>query len=170
MYEMVLQRSSLFIERAKQFFSSVRLEVAEEYFSCHTSLSFILQYVGVIFNHNNMIQFRLTLKCTKDQSSHFCVCFLVWKWIFLHHDFTQDARIYYTTVLVYVVINNSSYPTVKNNNTVCHAFGKYWMQTRGHRRIQGAEAPPWIFSYTFFDRWFPTQKCPLGRFFCIAFK
>jgi len=35
-----------------------------------------------------------------------------------------------TTVLVCVVINNSSYPTVKNNNTPNHAFGKYWMQAR----------------------------------------
>jgi len=26
--------------------------MTEEYFSCHTSLSFIFQYVGVIFNHN----------------------------------------------------------------------------------------------------------------------
>jgi len=27
--------------------------------------------------------------------------------------------------LVCVVINNSSHPTIKNNNTACHAFGKY---------------------------------------------
>jgi len=27
-------------------------ELSEEYFSCHSSLSFILQHVGVIFNHN----------------------------------------------------------------------------------------------------------------------
>ena len=30
-----------------------------------------------------------------------------------------------------VVINNSSYPAVKNNNTAYRAFGKYWMQARG---------------------------------------
>ena len=28
---------------------------------------------------------------------------------------------------MWVVISNSSYPTVKNNNTAYHAFGKYWM-------------------------------------------
>jgi len=28
-------------------------------------------------------------------------------------------------VLMFVVINNSSYPIVKNNNTANHAFGKY---------------------------------------------
>jgi len=28
---------------------------------------------------SNMIQFHLTLKCTKGQSSHFCDCFLVSK-------------------------------------------------------------------------------------------
>jgi len=32
--------------------------------------------------------------------------------------------------LMCVVINNSSYPTVKNNNTAYHTFGKYWMQAR----------------------------------------
>jgi len=34
-----------------------------------------------------------------------------------------------TAVLVCVVINNSSYPTVKNN-TAYHAFEKYQMQAR----------------------------------------
>jgi len=29
-----------------------------------------------------------------------------------------------------VVTNNSSFPTVKNNNTAYHAFGKYQMQAR----------------------------------------
>jgi len=48
----VFQRSWLFIERSKPLFSSDRPEVTEEYFSRHTSLSFIFQYVGVIFNHN----------------------------------------------------------------------------------------------------------------------
>jgi len=33
---------------------------------------------------SNIIQFHLTLKCTKDQSSHFCACFLVSKWNFPH--------------------------------------------------------------------------------------
>jgi len=32
----------------------------------------------------------------------------------------------------------------------------------GSRGAKGAEAPPYIFSNTFFDRWFPTQKRPLG--------
>ena len=35
---------------------------------------------------NNVIQFHLTLKSTKDQSSHFCDCFLISEWIFQHHD------------------------------------------------------------------------------------
>jgi len=34
-------------------------------------------------------------------------------------------------LLVWVVINNCSYLTVKNNNPAYHAFGKYWMQARG---------------------------------------
>jgi len=34
----------------------------------------------------NMYQFHLTLKCTKDQSSHFFCCFLVSKWIFQNYD------------------------------------------------------------------------------------
>jgi len=33
--------------------------------------------------------------------------------------------------LMCVVINNSSYPTFKNNTTAYHAFGKYRMQARG---------------------------------------
>jgi len=33
--------------------------------------------------------------------------------------------------LVCVVIKNSSYPTVKNNSTAYHAFGKHWIQARG---------------------------------------
>jgi len=33
--------------------------------------------------------------------------------------------------LVRVVIKNFSHPTVKNNNPVYHAFGKYWMQATG---------------------------------------
>jgi len=81
---------------------------------------------------SDIFQFHLTLKCTKDQSSHFCVCFLVSKWIFQQHDrsltkFHAGSE----QLLVCVVKNNSSYPVVKNNNTACHAFGKYWMQTRG---------------------------------------
>ena len=35
---------------------------------------------------SNIIQLHLTLKCTKDQSSYFCDCFLVSKWIFQHYD------------------------------------------------------------------------------------
>jgi len=35
---------------------------------------------------DNIIQFHLTLKCTKDQPSNFCEYFLVSKWIFHQHD------------------------------------------------------------------------------------
>ena len=80
---------------------------------------------------SNIIQFHLTLKCTIDHSSHFCDCVLVSKRIFQHHDrgltkFHAGSE----QLLVCVVINNSSYLTVKNN-TAHHAFGKYWMQARG---------------------------------------
>jgi len=89
-----------------------------------------------------IIQFHLTLKCTQDQSSHFCDCFLVSKWIFQHHDRgltkfhagSEQPR-------VCDVINNSHYPIVKNSNTANHAFGKYWIQARGflnyHLNIAG---------------------------------
>jgi len=81
---------------------------------------------------SNMTQFHLTLKCTKDQSSHFCDCVLVTKWIFQHHDrglttFHAESE----QLLMCIVINNSTFPTVKNNNTAYHAFGKYWIQGRG---------------------------------------
>ena len=81
---------------------------------------------------SNIIQFHLTLICTKDQSSHFCDCFLVSKWVFQRYDhcltkFHAGSE----QPLVRVVINNSSYPTVKNNNTAYRAFEKYWMQARG---------------------------------------
>jgi len=81
---------------------------------------------------SNIIQLHLTLKCTKDQSSHFWECFLVSKWIFQHHDrgltkFHAGSE----QPLAWGVINNSSYPTVKNKNTFYHAFGKYSMQARG---------------------------------------
>ena len=80
----------------------------------------------------NIIQFHLTLKCTKDQSSLFCDCLLVSKWIFQHHDcgltkFHAGSE----QLLVCIIISNSRYPTVKNNNTAYFAFGKYWMQARG---------------------------------------
>jgi len=80
----------------------------------------------------NIIQFHLTLKCTKDQSSNFCDYFLVSKWIFHQHDrglskFHAGSE----QLLVCVVINNCSYPAVKKNNTAYHAFGKIWMQARG---------------------------------------
>jgi len=72
------------------------------------------------------------LKCTKDQSSHFCDCFLVSKLIFQHHDsgltkFHAGSE----QPLVCVVIINFVYPTVKNNNTAYYAFGKYWLQATG---------------------------------------
>ena len=35
---------------------------------------------------SNIIQLHLTLKCTKDQSPHFCDRFLVSKWVFQHYD------------------------------------------------------------------------------------
>jgi len=81
---------------------------------------------------------RQWLKCTKDQSSHFCDCFLVSKWIFQHYDHCLTKfHEGFQESLMCVVINNSSYPTVKTNNTAYHAytayhaFGKYWMQARG---------------------------------------
>ena len=81
---------------------------------------------------SNIIQFHLKLKCMKDQSSRFCDCVVVSKWTFQHHDrgltkFHAGSE----QLLVCVVVNNSYYPTVKNNNTAHHAFGKYWMQARG---------------------------------------
>jgi len=80
---------------------------------------------------SNIIQFHLTLKCTKDQSFRFCDCVLISKWIFQHHD--RDLTKFHAgseQTLVCVIIN-SSYSRVKNNNTAYHAFGKYWMQARG---------------------------------------
>jgi len=81
---------------------------------------------------SNIIQFYLTLKCMKDQSSQFCDYFLVSKYIFQHHDrvltkFHAGSE----QPLVCVVINNSSYSSVKNNHSAYHAFRKYWMQARG---------------------------------------
>ena len=76
----------------------------------------------------NIIQLHLTLKCTKDQSSDFCDCFLVSKWIFQHYVYDHCLTKFHTgseQPLVCVVINNASYPTVNNNNTAYHAFGKY---------------------------------------------
>ena len=81
---------------------------------------------------SNIIQFHLTLKCTKDQSFLFCDCFLVSKWVFQHHDHCLiKFHAGSAQRLMCVVINNSSYPTFKNNNTAYHAFGKYRMQARG---------------------------------------
>jgi len=76
---------------------------------------------------SNITQLHLTLKCTKDQSSRFCDCVSVSKWIFQHHNrglikFHAGSE----QLLVCIAINNSSFPTVKNNNTAYHAFGKYW--------------------------------------------
>jgi len=64
---------------------------------------------------SNIIQFHLTLKCTKDQSSHFCNCFD--RGLTKFHAGSKQP-------LVCVVINNSSYSAV-NNNTAYHTFGKY---------------------------------------------
>ena len=75
---------------------------------------------------SNIIQLRFTLKCTKDQSSHFCDCSLVSKLTFQHHDrsltkFHAGSE----QSLVCVVIINFMYPIVKNNNAAYHAFVKY---------------------------------------------
>jgi len=75
---------------------------------------------------SNIIQFQFILKCTKDQSFHFCDCFLISKLIFQHRDrgltkFHAGSE----QQLVCVVMINFVYLTVKNNNTACHAFGKY---------------------------------------------
>jgi len=81
---------------------------------------------------SNIIQLHLTLKCTKDQYYHFCECFFVSKWVFQHYDHCL-TKFHSGSVqpLACVVINNSSYRIVKNNNTTYHAFGKHWMQARG---------------------------------------
>ena len=74
----------------------------------------------------NIIQFDLTLKCTKDQSSHSCDCLLVSKCIFQHHDCgLTKFHAGFEQLLVCVVINSSCYTTFKNNNTAYHAFGKH---------------------------------------------
>jgi len=77
-------------------------------------------------------QFHLTLKCTKDQSSHLCDCLLVLKWIFQNHscgltEFHPGPE----QLLLCAVINNSSHPPVKHNNTANHTFGKCWMHAGG---------------------------------------
>jgi len=66
---------------------------------------------------SNIIQFHLILKCTKDQPYHFCDYFLVSKGLFLHHDRGLTKFHAGSEQPLCVVINNSSYPTVKNNNT-----------------------------------------------------
>jgi len=81
---------------------------------------------------SNVIQFHHTLKCTKNKYSHFGDCFLVSKWILQHHDrVLTKFHVGSEQTLMCVVINNSSYPAVKNNNTAYYAFRKYWMQARG---------------------------------------
>jgi len=58
---------------------------------------------------SNIFQFHLTLKCTKDQSSHFSDCFLVSKWIFQNYDRgLTEFHAGPEQLLVCVVINNSS--------------------------------------------------------------
>jgi len=54
-------------------------------------------------------------------------CFLVSKLIFQHHN--RGLTKFHAgpeQLLMSVVINNSDYPAVKNNNITYHAFGKYW--------------------------------------------
>jgi len=75
---------------------------------------------------SNIIQLRFILKCTKDQSTHFCDCFLVYKLNFQHKDrgltkFHAGSE----QSLVCVVIINFIYRNVKNNNAAYHAFVKY---------------------------------------------
>ena len=85
-------------------------------------------FLDVVENTFALLQFHLTLKCTKGQSSHFCHCVLVSKWIFKHHD--GNLTIFHAEseqLLVCVVKNNSTYLTVKNNSTIYHAFRTYWM-------------------------------------------
>jgi len=82
-------------------------------------------------SNSNIIQFHLTLKCTKDQSSHFCDYFLASNWMFQHHEHgLTKCHAGSQQPLVCVVVNTSSYPAVKSNNTAYHAFWKYWMQAR----------------------------------------
>jgi len=60
-----------------------------------------------------------------------CDCFLVSKWIFQNHH--RSLTKFHTgsqQPVACVIIDNSSYSAVKNNNTAYHAFGKYWMQAR----------------------------------------
>jgi len=66
------------------------------------------------FADSNIIQFHLTLKCTKDQSSHFSDCFLVSKLIFQYHD--RGLTTFHAGCeqpLVCAVIINFIYPTSK---------------------------------------------------------
>jgi len=74
---------------------------------------------------SDIFQFHLTLKCTKDRSSHFCHSFLVSQWIFQSHDrgltkFHEGSE----QLLL-------CYPLVKHSNIAYHSFGKYCMQARG---------------------------------------
>jgi len=81
---------------------------------------------------NIIIQFYLTLQCMVDQSSHFSHCFLAPNWNFHHHDpGVTKFHAEFQQPMVCVVINNSHYPAVKNNNPTHPAFGKYWMQAWG---------------------------------------
>jgi len=82
---------------------------------------------------SNIIQFHLTRKCTVDQSSHFCDCFLAANWIF-HHNHHSLTKFHagVITGTVCVVKNNSHLRgREKKYNTTYRAFGKYWKQARG---------------------------------------
>jgi len=71
------------------------------------------------FAGSNTVQFHLTLKCTKDLSSHFCDCFLFSKWIFQHHNRGQ-TKFYAGSKqpLVCVVINKSSFGRQKQQHSL----------------------------------------------------
>jgi len=47
-------------------------KVSEEYFSSHTSSSFIIQYVGVIFNHNTYLVHIFVLRDAVIQTKYYC--------------------------------------------------------------------------------------------------
>ena len=68
----------------------------------------------------------------KDQSSHFCDCFLVSKWIFQHHDRgLTKCHAGSEQLLVCVFMKNSSYTTVKNNNKLIMHLGNIECRLEG---------------------------------------
>ena len=77
---------------------------------------------------SNIIQFYLTLKCTADQSSHFCECFLASNWIFHYHDggltnFHAGSE----QPLACVVINNSHPRPSRTTTQLIMVFHRYYV-------------------------------------------